>query len=187
MSYEKHNSRQRSLRTLLVLIGGVLLLGCYPLMQAPQAGQPPTQETTNVVRSQAQSLPVTAQARIGQEIIDLEVARTAKEQATGLMYRQTLADNRGMLFPFAKAQQVSFWMRNVAIPLDMIFLQDGRVVEIAANVPPCNTSACPTYGPQSPVDAVIELRGGRAAELNLQVGDTVSVKTLKVTESTQSR
>lgn len=184
MSYERLSFKQRSLRTLLVFVGGMLLLGCLPT-QAPQAGQPPMQEAIEPMRSQGQSLPITARAQIGNQTIDLEVARTPQQQATGLMYRQSLADDRGMLFPFARSQTVSFWMKNVEVPLDMIFLQDGRVVEIANDVPPCNTNPCPTYGSPLPVNAVIELRGGRAVELGLQVGETIVVENLTAVRTTR--
>jgi len=69
-------------------------------------------------------------------------------------------------------------MKNTKIPLDMVFLKDGEVKAIEANVPPCTTDPCPSYGPQTSIDQVIELRGGRAAELGLRVGDRVSVKFL---------
>jgi uncharacterized membrane protein (UPF0127 family) len=105
-------------------------------------------------------LPISAQAEMAGQRISLEVARTLQEQATGLMYRTSLADDRGMLFSFDPPQPVNFWMKNVKISLDMVFLRDGEVIEIAANVPPCTTSPCPTYGPQSLIDQVIELRGG---------------------------
>lgn len=127
-----------------------------------------------------QVLPITATVELGGETIGLEVARTAQEQGLGLMYRQDLPDNRGMIFPFDPPRPVSFWMRNVAIFLDMVFIYQGRIVAIEADVPPCTTASCPTYGPgQQPVNAVIELRGGRAAELGVQVGDRVQVEPLE--------
>jgi hypothetical protein len=69
-------------------------------------------------------------------------------------------------------------MKNTKIPLDMVFLRNGEVKAIAANVPPCTAEPCPSYGPQIPIDQVIELRGGRAAELGLKVGARVSVEFL---------
>lgn len=124
---------------------------------------------------QAQVLPVSAQIQVREAIIDLEVARSPQAQALGLMYRQSLPDNRGMLFPFDPPQQVRFWMKNVPIPLDMVFLQAGTVKAIASQVPPCRHSPCPTYGPDIPVDQVLELRGGRAEELGLKVGDRLVI------------
>ena len=131
--------------------------------------------------SPGQMLPISAQTEIGGQIIQLEVAVTQQQQALGLMYRTELADNRGMLFPFAPARPVGFWMKNVSISLDMIFLFQGSVVAIAADVPPCPAAPCPTYGPEDRhiVDQVIELRGGRAAELGIQVGDVVTINPLE--------
>ncbi len=127
-----------------------------------------------------QSLPISAQVTINSSVLKLEVAKTAEQQATGLMYRNSLADDRGMLFEFDPPQSVRFWMKNVAIPLDMIFIKDGKVKAIATAVPPCNTTPCPTYGPGVLIDRVIELRGGRAKELGLKVGAPIEIKSLPV-------
>lgn len=135
-----------------------------------------TPETT----AMGQSLPIAAQVKIGDRVLGLEVARTVEQQATGLMYRTTLADDRGMLFEFNPPQSVRFWMKNVAIPLDMIFIKDGKIKAISAAVPPCNTNPCPTYGPGTPIDRVIEVRGGRAKELGLTVGAPINIKFLPV-------
>jgi hypothetical protein len=95
------------------------------------------------------------------------------------MYRTSLADNRGMLFVFAAPQPTKFWMKNTLIPLDMIFLRKGQVVAIEAAVPPCKSVTCPTYGTDTPIDRVIELRGGTTAQINLKVGDRVKIQYLK--------
>jgi len=127
-----------------------------------------------------QLLPITAEADLAGTTIQLEVAESRRQQALGLMYRTELADNRGMLFPFEFPRRASFWMKNVPISLDMIFLLDGQVQAIAENVPPCEADPCPTYGPGSLlVDQVIELRGGRAAEIGLQPGDTVNIRRIQ--------
>jgi hypothetical protein len=80
-------------------------------------------------------------------------------------------------------------MKNTKIPLDMVFLRDGEVKAIVADVPPCTTNPCPGYGPEIPIDQVIELQGGRAAQLGLKVGDQVSIKFLegKTSPSTPPR
>lgn len=130
-------------------------------------------------RSQGQTLPIAAKTNIKGEIIELEVAQTPQQQATGLMFRDSLPDNRGMLFSFDKPQVTSFWMKNVNISLDMIFLYQGKVKAIASNVPPCKTNPCPVYGPKTIIDQVIELRGGRAKELGLKVNDLVNIEFLE--------
>ena len=148
--------------------GNEVLLGKQPLA-SPVVSSSPT--------NAGQMLPISAQAEIKGQRILLEVAQTHQQQQMGLMYRTSLAGNRGMLFPFDPPQPVSFWMKNTKIPLDMIFLREGRVKSIAANVPPCTADPCPSYGPKNTIiiDQVIELRAGRAAELGLKVGDRINI------------
>ncbi|WP_445174732.1 DUF192 domain-containing protein [Microcoleus sp.] len=120
-----------------------------------------------------QLLPISVNTIVGDRAIGLEVAKTPQEQATGLMFRTELPDDRGMFFPIEPARNVRFWMKNVLIELDMVFLREGVVQAIIPNVPPCLSETCPNYGPDVPVDGVIELRGGRAAQLGLKVGDRI--------------
>ena len=101
----------------------------------------------------------------------VEVARTPEEQARGLMERQSLAPDRGMLFPYQSPQPVSFWMKNTLIPLDMIFIAPGgRILRIEANTVPLSLEP---VGSGEPVEAVLELAGGRSAELGIAAGDKV--------------
>jgi uncharacterized protein len=101
----------------------------------------------------------------------VEVASTADQQAQGLMYRDRLGDNEGMIFPFPSPRPASFWMRNTLIPLDMIFIrQDGTIARIAANTVPHSEQP---VNSGEPVAAVLELRGGRTAELGIREGDRV--------------
>jgi uncharacterized protein len=169
----------------LMLMLSVVLMSCSsaPSRVASEALEPsaPTSSPlaqTQQVANQGQQLPISAQATIAQKVIQLEVAVTPRQQAMGLMYRSTLPDDRGMLFPFDSPRPVSFWMKNVLIPLDMVFMRDGVVQAIAAKVPPCADEPCATYGPNVLIDQVIELRGGRAAELGLKVGDRIPIKFL---------
>jgi uncharacterized membrane protein (UPF0127 family) len=101
----------------------------------------------------------------------VEVARTPAEQQQGLMNRQSLAPDKGMIFPFAADQVASFWMKNTLIPLDMVFVRrDGTIAGIAANTVPLNLQ--PVLS-EEPVAAVLEIAGGRAAELGIAPGDRV--------------
>ena len=103
--------------------------------------------------------------------ITVEIAGTPQEQAKGLMFRTELAPNKGMLFPFPTPKRASFWMKNTYIPLDIIYLHsDGKIESIAANAEP--TSLTPVLS-KGPVSYVLELAGGRAAELGLKPGDTM--------------
>lgn len=151
-----------------------------PVSSTPSSQPSTGSESVGQNQSQGQQLPITAKADLAGEEILLEVAETPEQQAMGLMFRPALPDDRGMLFPMAFPRPVSFWMMNVPVPLDMVFIYRGTVQGIAANVPPCRATPCPTYGPGNQiVDHVIELRGGRAAELGLGVGDTVTITRLE--------
>lgn len=173
--------RQHRYLHLFGFVAGVLMLGCQPsptptgVPSQPEAVQP----GVTVSSQSGQLLPITAQVTINNQLVELEVAQTPQEQATGLMSRETLADNRGMLFPFDPPRPVSFWMKNVLIDLDMIFLRDGEVIYVQGSAPPCQSTPCPTYGPAGEmIDQVIELRGGRAAELGVKKSDRISVQFL---------
>lgn len=162
----------------LAIIISLLLVSCNS-NSAPQANEIETIEMIN----QAQKLPITAIVEINGEKINLEVAQTPQQLAIGLMYRDSVPANRGMLFPFQPPRIVNFWMKNVSIPLDMIFLSQGVIQHIETNVPPCQTSSCPVYGPNVIVDQVLELAGGRATELNLSKGDRLTVQFLSNQDS----
>jgi len=101
----------------------------------------------------------------------VEVARSAQEQETGLMNRPSLGPDRGMIFPYDPPQPVSFWMKDTLIPLDMIFIRpDGSIAKIAANTVPLSLEPVPVA---EPIAAVLEIAGGRSAELGIQAGDRV--------------
>ena len=101
----------------------------------------------------------------------VEVADTPASREHGLMFRKQLARDRGMLFDFKQSQLVAFWMKNTLIPLDMLFIgADGRIVSIARDARPMDESAIPSG---APVLAVLELKGGRAAEIDAMPGDKV--------------
>jgi uncharacterized membrane protein (UPF0127 family) len=101
----------------------------------------------------------------------LELADTPAEQERGLMFRRSLGPNEGMLFSLSPTQEISFWMKNTLIPLDMIFVgRDSTIVKIAT-AKPLDETSIPSG---EPVNMVIEIRGGRAAELGIRPGDSVS-------------
>lgn len=126
--------------------------------------------------NQPQRLPLAAYVEVDGQRIDLEVATTPEQQMKGLQFRESLPSDRGMLFPVEPPQPISLWMRNVSFPLDMIFLHEGIVIEIAQQVPPCDRSPCPLYGPDEAVDAVVEVAGGTADQLGLEEGDRLGLK-----------
>ena len=108
---------------------------------------------------------------------DVEVARTDAEQDRGLMFRTSLPENGGMLFPFAKPRIGSFWMKNTLIPLDMLFVRaDGSIDRIAENTIPESLEPVVSGGE---VSAVLELAGGTAARLGIDESAKVTWKDTK--------
>jgi uncharacterized membrane protein (UPF0127 family) len=101
----------------------------------------------------------------------VEIADNDASRAQGLMNRRSLAPDRGMLFDFHTPRPVSFWMRNTYISLDMIFIrQDGTILSIARKTRPLSDAPVPSGGP---VRAVLEVIGGRAAEIGALPGDRI--------------
>ena len=114
--------------------------------------------------------------------VALEVADTAREQQLGLMQRPALPPLRGMWFPVTPSQPLRFWMHNTLAPLDMVFVRDGKVLDIAAQVPVCPGLPCPSYwadadqnGRADFVDGVIEIGAGEAERLGIRAGDSVLI------------
>jgi len=106
----------------------------------------------------------------------LEVADTSEEKRIGLMNRPSLSQGTGMLFQFRPAQIVRFWMQNMLIPIDMVFISEGLVIAIERNLKACSLSYCSKYGPNLLVDGVIELGAGEVKRLGVEVGDLVEIK-----------
>lgn len=101
----------------------------------------------------------------------VEVVDTDATREKGLMFRKSLAPDRGMLFDFKKPRDVYFWMKNTLIPLDIIYIRaDGRVLSIARNARPGDLTPLPSGGP---VLGVLEIPGGRAEQIGVLPGDRV--------------
>lgn len=100
------------------------------------------------------------------------------DQMRGMMFRDSLAKDRGMLFIHSSEDNVPYWMYQVRIPLDIIWMNhDRRIVEISANTPACPSKSareCPSFGGHEKARYVLELAGGGAAMYGLHVGDTLS-------------
>ena len=107
----------------------------------------------------------------GVKVFSVELATTEEEKTTGLMYRKELADGKGMLFDFSPEQQVSMWMKNTFISLDMIFIRaDGRILRIAENTEPMSTRIISSGGLAK---GVLEVIAGTAKKYGIQPGDRV--------------
>ena len=109
--------------------------------------------------------------------IQAELAVTPEKQVRGLMFREALLPNQGMLFVFPDADHRPFWMFQTRVPLDIIWLDEGRrVVEISPDTPPCadpDPQTCPRYGGQALARYVLELAAGQAEARSIDVGDEI--------------
>jgi uncharacterized membrane protein (UPF0127 family) len=116
--------------------------------------------------------PLEIVTKTGVHVFAVEMATTEEEKTTGLMYRKELAEGKGMLFDFSPEQEVSMWMKNTYIPLDMIFIRaDGRILRIAENTEPLSTKIIPSRGLAK---AVLEVIGGTAQKYGITAGDQVA-------------
>jgi uncharacterized protein len=111
-------------------------------------------------------------SKSGVHAFSVELATNDAERERGLMFRKELPEGRGMLFDFDRDQQVTMWMKNTYVSLDMIFIRgDGRILRIAENTEPESLSIIPSGGP---VRAVLEVVGGTARKLGIAPGDRVA-------------
>jgi uncharacterized protein len=116
--------------------------------------------------------PLEIVTKSGVQVFSVEMATTEEEKTTGLMYRKELPDGKGMLFDFSPEQQVSMWMKNTFISLDMIFIRaDGRILRIAENTQPLSTRIIPSGGLAK---GVLEVIAGTAKKYGIEPGDRVA-------------
>ncbi|NCF62887.1 MAG: DUF192 domain-containing protein [Gammaproteobacteria bacterium] len=110
------------------------------------------------------------------ESFTVELAETTEKQALGLMFREELQEDHGMLFLFPGQAMRSFWMKNTRIPLDIFYFDENlSLVSVSENARPCRTQRCPGYPSTAPAKYVLELNAGKALELGVQKGDTLSL------------
>ena len=106
---------------------------------------------------------------------NVELADNPEERSGGLMFRQELEENWGMLFLFDEESKYPFWMKNTLIPLDIIWIDDDyKIVFIKENAQPCKENACPNIIPNKKAKYVLEINAGIADKIGLEVGDKLN-------------
>jgi uncharacterized protein len=116
--------------------------------------------------------PLEIATKSGVQVFSVEMATTEEEKQNGLMHRKELPDGKGMLFDFSPEQQISMWMKNTYISLDMIFIRaDGRILRIAENTEPLSTKIISSGGLAK---GVLEVIAGTAQKYGIQPGDRVA-------------
>jgi len=145
-----------------------LMLGCMTKTHSQQTISPPTQPTTMVPQ------PPTVCVG-GKSCVEVEIADEPYERMLGLMYRNNLEENKGMLFIFQTPGYPSFYMKNMRFPLDILWFDENyKLIYIHENLPPCGFDPCPTYtphDPQSPIKYVLEVNAGWVKRNNIKIGD----------------
>jgi len=168
-------------KTLWTKAAGLALLitavGCSPLAAGSTSAQgaataAPGAELSVHPVSGLTVVPLTVTTASGAHTFKVEVAATPGEQERGLMFRTVMGADEGMIFPMDPPRPAAFWMKNTVIPLDIIFIgADHKVLNIFANAVPYDLTPLPSKGDAA---AVLELNGGRAAQIGLKAGDTVT-------------
>jgi hypothetical protein len=115
-------------------------------------------------------VPLTIRSRNSIHHFTVDVAATEDQQERGLMFVKSLAGDRGMIFPYEPPQQVAFWMKNTLIPLDIIYIRANGTIARIVHAKAFDLTPLPSG---EPVTGVLEIRGGRAAELGIREGDKV--------------
>lgn len=114
--------------------------------------------------------------RLGGEWFSVELATTPEKQQLGLMYREQMDDDHGMLFVFPSENFRSFWMKNTRISLDIFYFDNElKLVSVSENTPPCRSESCPSYPSAGPARYVLELNAGKAAQLGVKPGDPLEL------------
>ncbi|MEK7546266.1 MAG: DUF192 domain-containing protein [Patescibacteria group bacterium] len=120
--------------------------------------------------------PVMMEATLRGRVFTIEIADTVAKRDLGLGERESLPDDHGMYFPFDAERRWVFWMKGMRFPIDIIWIRDGKVVDIDHSVPPPKTLPLDTFSPIEPADAVLEVNAGVAQEIGLEPGDDVVLR-----------
>jgi uncharacterized membrane protein (UPF0127 family) len=118
----------------------------------------------------------TAEVTIGIHRIRVEVANTPERTARGLSGRAHLAEGRGMVFPYARAERHGFWMFDMHFDIDIVWIRDDRIVDVTPRAPHDAPGELPVYRPREPANLVLEVPAGTSEKLGWKVGDRVTVE-----------
>ena len=117
--------------------------------------------------------PKTPTAKINGHAFSLFLAKTSQEQEVGLAKYNKIEQNQGMLFLFAKDDNYSFWMKNMKFPIDIIFIENNKVVDVFQNVPVSTNDNLPVYTTKTKANKVLEINASLAKKYNIKIGTEV--------------
>jgi uncharacterized membrane protein (UPF0127 family) len=153
-----HRSKRGSFLRIAWLFAGIVFISAC------------SQKTTDLV----------IHAATGDHQLQVEVAQSAAAQQRGLMYRQSLGKDSGMLFIFDEQEPLTFWMKNTMIPLDILFVSSELVIVDITTMQPCTFDPCPVYTSRRPAKYAVEVNAGYVRTHAIKIGDTVSSDVLKI-------
>lgn len=121
-----------------------------------------------------------ATATIKNQTFSVDIAKTPKEKQIGLSEKKSIPANYGMYFPFEETDYYAFWMKNMKLSIDIIFIRDNKIVTIHDSVPAptADSDNLPLYQPDEPSDAVLEITAGLSKKYGFAKGDTITLKNL---------
>ena len=157
-------------RAFLLVLAAVLLAGCG-------RGDEEAATTTSRPPGPVFERGTVVVAGGGSQVrVDVEIAETPVQQQLGLMHRESLATEAGMVFVFAKETRGGFWMKNTLIPLSIAFYdRDGKILRIL-DMDPCTKDPCPVYDPGVPYRGALEVNQGAFREWGVSEGDTIRLE-----------
>lgn len=122
-------------------------------------------------------------AQLAGQTIKIDIVQSEADREKGLAGRSGIEDSQGMLFLFDQSAPHAFWMKGMLFPIDLVWIQDNKVVDIVANAPPMANAESdadyPVYEPKANSDSVLELKAGWARQFNLQKGDEIRINANK--------
>jgi uncharacterized membrane protein (UPF0127 family) len=166
---------------LIVVLCSIIAVSTLAGCVTTQTGTPTNTNSVTTAASgssatTASKAPTAYRVTVGNVTVYAEAADTFAEREMGLMNRTYLNEDAGMLFIFPTPQQQSFWMKNMRIPLDIVFITaDNHVLEIYASVPPCTGDPCTLYTSSAPIQYALEVNSGFCARNGIVSGDPVVI------------
>ncbi len=179
--------KAKALGTMLLLLALVALSGCAytntllnDIHPTPSSSGPaPTNASIPSTISATPQQHNRSEVFIGGVKIYADLADTPRKQADGLMWRPQLNESEGMLFVFGGEGNVSFWMKNMLVPIDVVFISsDMKIITVHKSVPPCPHNPCESYASSKPAKYALEVSAGFCERHGVQPGDSISISGL---------
>jgi len=176
-----HIAKEQRFKALLLIIPAIAFVAVLAFYLKITSYEEKTVSSSRVLAVEPTPVPL-KKLRVGNTEIDVEIASTNESRAKGLSDRAHLPENQGMLFTFATDNVVPpFWMKDMLIPIDIVWIDDGKIIQIDHNAEPepgVANNKLKLYVPNQAVDYVLEVNAGFMKDHNLEVGTEIDLSTL---------